>query len=445
MKRLSLLLAITLFLFSNNFGQSDNKNLQFTEKVEYNTWLAGVKVGVMIPYCDIMDYDFFPSNPKSYQFGWSAFVNKQISPFVGLQAQFTSGKLFAEKTNRYFNSTFIQYGVNSYFSITDLIFTKIHEKKINLFFLIGIGLMDFRSILYKNDIPDAEEGYTDIYLEKGKATSEFVVPVTIGANFKLSKSIDLNIETSLNNLVSSDKLDVTKELRNDKYGYTSIGISFKIGDSKNYHLAWISSKEKQQFEEKLAKQNLTEIELLMDDTEFLARKVAYLDSIINAKPPIEEDEDNDGVPNIKDLEPNTPSNYISNFQGIGISITDTIVETDTLINKNKELLFSIYFDFNNFEVKPEYNMQLAEVAKKLKANPLYKIEIRGHADKVGNEAYNRELSKKRTQAVANKLIESYNIIPDRLMQTFKGEDDQLSAEDDYINRRVDFIILKSQP
>ena len=445
MKRLIILLAITIFSFSNIFGQNNNEKLRPAEKVKYNTWLAGAKAGVMIPYCDIMDYDFFPSNIDSYQFGWSVFVNKQISPFVGLQAQFTSGNLYAEKSNKHFKSSFIQYGINGYFSLTDLIFTKVNEKKVNLFFLVGIGLMDFRSVLYEDGIPIAQEGYKDLEnLEKDKATSEFIVPVAIGANFKLSKLIDLNFETSLNNLVSSDKLDCTKELRNDKYGYTSIGISFKIGDSKNYHLAWISTKEKQQFEEKLAKQNLTEIELLMEDQDFLARKVAYLDSIMNAEPPPEKDDDNDGVPNSKDLEPNTPSNYISNFQGIGISITDTIVETDTLINKNKELLFSIYFDFNSYEVKTENNMKLAEVAKKLKANPFYKIEIMGHADKVGSPESNRELSKKRTQAVVTKLINDYGIDPDKLIQTYKGEDDQLSIGDDYINRRVDFIILKLQ-
>ncbi|RLD53965.1 MAG: hypothetical protein DRJ05_15540 [Bacteroidetes bacterium] len=397
----------------------------------------------MIPYADIMDYDFFPSDSKTYQLGWSAFVNKQISPFVGLQGQFTSGNLFAKKSNTHFESSFIQYGINAYFSITDLIFTTVQKKRVNLFFLIGVGLMDFRSIKYEDNIPICQEGYKDLEsLEKDKATSEFIVPLSIGVNFNISKLIDLNIETSLNNLVGSDKLDCTEELRNDKYGYTSVGISFKIGNSKNHHLAWISTKEKLEFEEKLAKKNKTEIELLMEDRDLLARKVAFLDSIYNASLLPEDDDDNDGVPNSRDLEPETPFNYLANFQGIGIAITDTVTTTDTLIDKNRELLLSIYFDFNSFEIKTEDNMQIAEVAKKLKANPRFKIEIRGHADKVGNEAYNRELSKKRTMAVYNKLVNDFNIDSNRLIETYKGKDDPLSMGDDYINRRVDFIILK---
>ncbi len=443
MKRHILVILFVSFFLSYAIGQNNENNKPSGQKAKYNTWLAGAKVGVMIPYCDIMDYDFFPSNAKSYQFGWSAVVNRQISPFVGLQAQFTSGKLYAEKSNRHFESSFVQYGINGYISITDLIFTNVEKKRINLYFLVGIGLIDFRSVLYENDIPISDEGYSDINtLEKNKATSEFVIPVAIGANFNISKLIDLNIETSLNSLVGSDKLDCTQELRNDKYGYTSIGISFKIGNSKNHHLAWISSKEKQEFEEKLAKLNKSEIELLSEDQGLLANKVAYLDSIVNTDELKEDDDDYDGVPNSRDLEPDTPRGELVNFQGIGISPTEKIVQTDTIIDKDKELLFSIYFDFNSAQIKPADNMKIAEAAKKLKENLYYKIEIRGHTDEIGSEAYNEELSKRRSQAVFDKLVHDFKISQERLVRTFMGKDDPLSANDDYINRRVDFIIQK---
>ena len=444
MKKQILLVLITSFFLSNIFGQ-DNENIPSGNKAKYNTWLAGVKLGVMIPYTDIMDYDFFPSNAKSYQFGWSAVANKQISPFVGLQAQFTSGKLYAEKSNRHFESSFVQYGINGYISITDLIFTNVQKKRINLYFLVGIGMIDFRSVLYENDIPISDEGYSDpVSLEKNKATSEFIIPLAIGANFNITKLIDLNIETSLNSLVGSDKLDCTRESRNDKYGYTSVGISFKIGNSKNHHLAWISSKEKQEFEEKLAKQNKSEIELLAEDRDLLATKVAYLDSIVNKNnlEQDQQDDDNDGVPNSMDLEPDTPRGEIVNFQGIGITQKETVVQVDTVIDRNKELLFSIYFEFNSDKVSSADNMKIAEAAKKLNENLYYRIEIRGHTDEIGSEAYNEELSKRRSQAVFNILVKDFKINPNRLIQTYRGKDDPLSTKDDYINRRVDFIIQK---
>ncbi len=441
-KQILLVLFVSLF-FSYGMGQNNDNTILPTQKPKYNTWLAGVKMGVMIPYTDIMDYDFFPSNAKSYQFGWSAFANKQISPFVGLQAQFTSGKLYGEKSNRHFESSFIQYGINGYISLTDLIFTDVQKKRINLYFLLGVGLIDFRSVLYEDGIPISDEGYSDINtLEKNKATSEFIVPIAIGANFNITKLIDLSIETSLNSLVGSDKLDCTQELRNDKYGYTSIGITFKIGDSKNHHLAWISTKEKIEFEEKLAKKNKSEIEELSDGQDLLANKIAYLDSIVNASEPIEEDDDNDGVPNSQDLEPDTPRGELVNFQGIGISQIENIVQTDTIIDMSKELLFSIYFEFNSAKLEDADNMKIAEAAKKLNENLYYKIEIRGHTDEIGGEKYNVELSKRRSQAVYDKLVKDFKINPERLIQTFMGKDDPLSAKDDYINRRVDFIIQK---
>ena len=444
MKKQILLVLITSFFLSHILGQ-DNGYIPSGNKAKYNTWLAGVKLGVTIPYTDIMDYDFFPSNAKSYQFGWSAFAKRQISPYVGLQAQFTTGKLYAEKSNRHFESSFVQYGINGYISLTNLIFTNVTKKRVNLYFLVGIGMIDFRSVLYENGIPVSDEGYSDpVNLEKNKATSEFIVPVAIGANFNITKLIDLDIETSLNNLVSSDKLDCTQESKNDKFGYTSVGISFKIGNSKNHHLAWISSKEKQQFEEKLARKNKSEIELLSEDRDLLASKVAYLDSIVNTNNTVrmEADDDEDGVPNSLDLEPDTPRGGIVNFQGIGIIQKETIVQVDTVFDKNKELLFSIYFEFNSDKVLPSDNMKIAEAAKKLNENLYYKIEIRGHTDEIGSEAYNEELSKRRSQAVFNILVKDFKINPNRLIQTYRGKDDPLSTKDDYINRRVDFIIQK---
>jgi OOP family OmpA-OmpF porin len=157
---------------------------------------------------------------------------------------------------------------------------------------------------------------------------------------------------------------------------------------------------------------------------------------------MEADDDEDGVPNSLDLEPDTPRGEIVNFQGIGITQKETVVQIDTIIDKNKELLFSIYFEFNSDKVSPSDNMKIAEAAKKLNENLYYRIEIRGHTDEIGSEAYNEELSKRRSQAVFNILVKDFKINPNRLIQTYRGKDDPLSTKDDYINRRVDFIIHK---
>ena len=216
-------------------------------------------------------------------------------------------------------------------------------------------------------------------------------------------------------------------------------------------MAWISSKEKQEFEEKIAKKNKKLIDSLNHTIKEVKDKLRVLDSLSKVIPQIEADDDGDGVPNSRDDEPDTPKGKMVNFRGVSIDklkekveIKKTKVILDTVIAKDRELLFSIYFDLDKSDIKKEDKLKIVEAAKKLKANPSYILEIRGHADKTGPAEYNEKLSKRRSQAVIDMLTQEFGIPEDRLVRTYSGENDLLSSQDDSINRRVDFIVIKSK-
>ncbi len=420
------------------------------KKLTYNTWSVGIDAGKSISYTDIMDYDFFPKDFTYWGTNGSFFVNKQISPFFGLQAHLYKGSLYGIKGPKTFAASYFQYGVNSYFSITDLLFTNVRHKKVNFYFLVGAGLIRFRTYRKTGDEVVEAFGYSIPDLSQGRPTTEFVIPTAAGINVKLSRDFDLNAEIVLQNLVSSDKLDAQiSGNSNDKYASGNIGISYKFGKKENHYLAWISSREKQEFEEKLAKKNKKLIDSLNNALIQVQNKLRVLDSISNALPQPEADDDGDGVPNSRDDEPNTPKGNMVNFRGVSIiKLKDTVkvektkVVLDTVIAKDRELLFSIYFDFNKSDIRQEDKLKIVEAVKKLKANPEYLMEIRGHADKTGSAQYNEQLSKKRSQAVVDMLTDEFGIDSQRLIRTYSGEDELLSSKDDAINRRVDFIIIK---
>jgi len=68
-------------------------------------------------------------------------------------------------------------------------------------------------------------------------------------------------------------------------------------------------------------------------------------------------------------------------------------------------LNSIYFEFGRYELSEKSNNEINKIADLLSQNPKLKIEIGGYTDQVGSETYNKELSRKRANAVFDKLIQ----------------------------------------
>jgi peptidoglycan-associated lipoprotein len=63
----------------------------------------------------------------------------------------------------------------------------------------------------------------------------------------------------------------------------------------------------------------------------------------------------------------------------------------------------IYFDYDSFAIKPEFQTVLAAHAKFLATNKVRKIAIEGHTDDRGGREYNLALGQKRSEAVRKAL------------------------------------------
>jgi peptidoglycan-associated lipoprotein len=64
---------------------------------------------------------------------------------------------------------------------------------------------------------------------------------------------------------------------------------------------------------------------------------------------------------------------------------------------------SIFFDFDSFVVKPEFQGTVEAHGKFLVANPGRRVTIEGHADERGSREYNLALGQKRSEAVKSRL------------------------------------------
>ena len=63
----------------------------------------------------------------------------------------------------------------------------------------------------------------------------------------------------------------------------------------------------------------------------------------------------------------------------------------------------VYFDYDSYVVKPEFQSLIESHARFLKANPSRKVAVEGHTDERGGREYNLALGQKRAEAVRRAL------------------------------------------
>jgi len=93
-----------------------------------------------------------------------------------------------------------------------------------------------------------------------------------------------------------------------------------------------------------------------------------------------------------------------------IRVADAGAVTNTL-GKDLETnchvaIYGVLFDFNKSTLQPASDPVLQKILDLLKRTPALKLEIQGHTDNVGNDAYNQTLSEARAKAVVTWLTQN---------------------------------------
>jgi outer membrane protein OmpA-like peptidoglycan-associated protein len=107
----------------------------------------------------------------------------------------------------------------------------------------------------------------------------------------------------------------------------------------------------------------------------------------------------------------------------------------------------VMFDLNRAVLKDQYKGELSELATILNKYEDTNILLEGHTDSTGTEEYNLELSKKRSQSVANYLA-TQNVNPTRFTIMGYGESQPIASnetsEGRSQNRRVEIAIYANE-
>jgi len=152
--------------------------------------------------------------------------------------------------------------------------------------------------------------------------------------------------------------------------------------------------------------------------------------------PVKSDTDRGGVADGAEVKAGT--NPLDSKDDLAKPTTTIVLEKG-----NKVILRGVNFETNKTTLT-EDSRDILEIAyNALVANPDVQVEISGHTDSVGSDAYNQALSLRRAQAVRNWLVQR-GIAGNRLKTVGKGEKEPISdnstREGRTENRRIEFYV-----
>ncbi len=454
MKKALLLIMLGIFsaaLFAQDEGNKPEKDT----KLKPNSWAVSLNGGSSQYYGDIAtNVYFYPWFPEGGELSYSVFgtVEKHFSPYYGLRlrggyASYTSsseGKMSLE-TNLY--DIYLENKV----SITNLLFPDNYQKKWSAYALLGYGGPFFRTKLYNdNDSLVGTMGYSEDGETKLNRETAGAISIGLGFRIKLSQHLALSAEAGIENL-NMDLLDAEKHALSelDKYGHTTIGVVYTFGKNDRQVPMEYNPQPAEDLEMQDKLDSLGQaLKELNDKVDGVDEKVEQLAERWNGP-----DSDNDGISDSYDKEPNTEPGAIVNHRGESVAACCDKIDEMVAKSKGQDVATgatansgvayeSVYFALNSTYITPENMKRLAEVAHIMQKNKDVKFKIVGSACKISSDSYNKNLSKRRAEAVKKVLMDNYNIDESRLVIEFVGEEKPLAEEPLYINRRADLYMIK---
>jgi outer membrane protein OmpA-like peptidoglycan-associated protein len=372
-----------------------------------------------------------------------------------------------------FQNNFTELNLTTVFTLGNISFLR-PLRKLQMFGLTGFGAV-WSDVTGQFDdqanIPSYAVGESATFHSyKGR---NFVIPFGVGVKYNVNNMLDLGIEYRMN-FTRSDNLDgfsypVWRNRYADFYSIFGFQASFKFGSKENLedHYDWLNPVESiyNTMDTLLEIAGKVELLLIDDDDDGVSNyydkdpeteKDAWTwgngiaadidkDGVPDHRDnqPYSEkgsdvdvkgvmvDIDNDNVPDYRDDNTKTPAKALVDGAGNEINIAKIVSESATCCDCENVMLPAIVFDNGSSRIKPEYYGALYSVAEKMKQCPNLNVDATGYAyrSKSGSN-----LASKRIDAIVDYLNANYNIPRDRFESNNNGTGD---ADLPYKSRRID--------
>ncbi|MDH5828562.1 OmpA family protein [Sphingobacterium faecium] len=389
----------------------------FGGRSQYRTWSIGVQGGITTPNALIGGSNAFGQKVGYFQnkvgeyYGLT--VRKQFSHLFGLEVEANRGKIKTFNKNNAVENSFgaksaeteVNWAasLNGVFQLGTIDFLR-RENAVNFYAKVGLGVMAYNPVQFANN----EFGGGEVFNKKGSWGEEGVVggdrvytgdkdyrlgmyvPVGVGAKFKLSEVVALNLGYTMNFtdeglLYGPNRQGDAKQRFSNVYG----GLEFTLGSRDKQNLTFANPVATMYDELKDPS--------LRNEVEALKQRVSTLEGTVSA---LNTDTDGDGVSDRYDKEPNSPAGAVVDGSGRQIKFPEPVANEFT---ESNGYVAPIQFEFDSSVLKTQSYSTLDKVAKEVRDNNS-SITLDGYASAEGTEAYNVSLSKDRANAVKQYLV-----------------------------------------
>lgn len=424
-------------------GGAANAQESAPAATSFSTWSIGVNAGVLSPISPLGGKNDF-SNWKS-GLGYGLYIKKQLTPYFSLRLDGIRGKLKGDNSEPFESGVSANGGTGAF--ETDLSYAGSLNAQVNLFNIsmfrkqdavqlyasAGAGLAGYKPKVGAS--PNALANFTS----DDKTISELIVPVGLGAKFKISDKVNFDLGWSIY-FVDGDNLDGTYRNNNsDKFNYAHAGLEFALGKGKQ--LAFHNPVAATYDEALQAKQLASSLKSDLD-----AQKAE------NAKLRTEmsdllKDTDGDGVADKLDKCPGTPSGVVVDGAGCPLKVPAPVVNEKVIITESDrrivaDAIKNLEFDLGKSTIRPKSFPTLDRVAELL-VSKNFSLKLAGHTDNTGSAELNMRLSKDRAESIKSYLVDK-GVNASRVEATGYGKNQPIAtnktAAGRQKNRRVEFTL-----
>jgi len=300
-----------------------------------------------------------------------------------------------------------------------------------------------------------------------------------GLGFRLTDKISLTLEHKLTRVLGrgNDLMDAVewRGTLNDRVitpsqdllHYTNLRLGIALGKKDGTEPLWWSDNPLDLISEDIAELKARPILDLSDDDE---------DGVINMldqEPETEKgyavdtrgvalDSDGDGIVDGKDSEPYSPIGYEIDAKGVAqVPAPNILSEAD--VNKIVDakialidltpgdaradwFLPMIHYDLDKYSIKNSEYGKLHQIAQVMKAHPGLNVVATGYTDRLSGDCYNNVLSYNRANAAIDYMVSKYGIDRSRFILNWGGENNALISTNsgNIMNRRVEFTVAEGE-
>ena len=408
--------------FSTDHRQLE-EHMRYSRDKKFNTWSIAIGYGPLIMRNDLTSYSVFPD--KHWNFGPTLSVSKQIHPAWAVDLQFLTSDFRSGNEVYYSEGNIIDYSANAITYINQwFAYPGPMKDRWNLYLKVGVGVTSYRTRVHSTENDEivhyrdwAPENEDDGFLVLGwdaqepyrkiNRVNEFVLPLSLGLQYRINRSFDIEFETSMRWSLE-DKLDnILSGANNDKYWFSNINIAYKIGKKNKRHSRWTHRGYGFNVFDKPKKDPLADEVALLEEQlrQQEARRIIKIDSV------------------------------------------KVLHHAKRVYGSNH--MVSVYFESYESKLDTKDQVDLATIGLYMIKNPGSTVDIYGYNDSRNTPEANMEISKRRCEEVMSYFIDDLGLDKNRFSSYPKGEDDLLKPKNSQsssgihiINRRADVVIFK---